>query len=84
METQVRIKRIIEWVEPYFGNRHTMPYGKIEVTDGETTKICSTKGDTLETWPIHQCQYITFKRKAYKLVEYRDGTKYKLKLEPIN
>lgn len=44
----------------------------------------STYRDTLETWPIHQCQYITFKRKAYKLVEYRDGTKYKLKLEPIN
>lgn len=49
METQVRIKRIVEWVFPYFGNRHTMPYGKLEVTDGKTTKICSTKGDTLET-----------------------------------
>lgn len=80
MSTGVRIKRIVEWVRPFFGNRHTMPYGKLEVTDGETSKIVCTKGDTLETWPIHNCQYITFKRKPYKVVESKDGH---LSLEPI-
>lgn len=86
METQVRIKRIIYWVFPYFGNRHTMPYGKLEVTDGKTTKICSTKGDTLETWRIHQCQYITFNRKPYKVCGHisQRGKSTKLYLEPIN
>ena len=80
MEAQVRIKRIVDWIEPLFGNRHTMPYGKLEVTDGETTKICSTKGDTVETWSKHYCQYITFKRKAYEVCTNAQG---KIYLEPI-
>lgn len=84
METKVRIKRIVEWVQPYFGNSHFMPYGKLEVTDGETTKVVSTKGDVLGEFERYGCQYITFNRKPYKLVKYIDGDKRKLKLEPIN
>ena len=80
MENNVHIKHIIEWIYPYFGNIHTMPYGKIEVTDGITTKICKTKGDTLDTFDKYNCQYITFNRKPYKLVKY--GTK--ISLEPIS
>ena len=80
MEEQVRIKRIVAWTHPYFGNDHTMPYGTLEVTDGETTKLCRTKGDTVGTFDIHGCQYITFKRKPYKL--YRDANG-RLSLVPI-
>ena len=66
--SQVRIKKIISWTFPYFGNRHTMPYGKLLVTDGETEKVVSTKGDTLDTYTRYGCQYITFKRKPYEVV----------------
>ena len=82
-EKRLRIKRVVEWTIPYFGNRHTMPYGKLEVTDGETTKVVSTKGDTLDTYPRYYCQYITFKRKAYKVVIWREGHLNKMRLEPI-
>lgn len=83
METNVRIKRVIEWIQPYFGNRHTMPYGKLEVTDGVTTKIVKTKGDVLGEFERYGCQYIMFNRKPYELVHYYEGNKHKLKLEPI-
>ena len=68
MENKVRIKRIVEWIQPYFGNTHTMPYGKLEVTDGTTTKICKTKGDLVGEFQRFQCQYITFNRKHYEVV----------------
>lgn len=81
---QVRIKKVISWTIPYFGNRHTMPYGKLLVTDGETEKVVSTKGDTLDSYPKYYCQYITFKRKPYKVVTYANGKNMDcLKLEPI-
>lgn len=84
IENQVRIKRIVNWTFPYFGNRHTMPYGKLEVTDGADTKIVSTKGDTVETYDRYGCQYITFKRKPYKVCGWASQTgKFKLSLEPI-
>lgn len=81
---EVKIKRIISWTFPYFGNKHTMPYGKLEVTDGVDTKIVNTKGDTLDTFDRYQCQYITFKRKPYKVTGYssqRSGIH--INLEPI-
>lgn len=65
MENKVRIKRIVSWTFPFFGDRHMMPYGALEVTDGVDTKIVKTKGDTPDTFHIHNCQYVTFKRKAY-------------------
>ena len=70
--TQVRVKRVIEWTIPYFGNRHTMPYGKLLVTDGTNEKVVSTKGDTLDSYKRYNCQYITFNRKSYEVVTYRD------------
>lgn len=82
-EKRVYIKRVVEWVQPYFGNRHTMPYGKLEVTDGVTTRIVNTKGDTLDTFDRYGCQYITFNRKPYKLIEFYEGHLRKMKLEPI-
>lgn len=79
METNnVTIIRVVEWITPYFGNKHFMPYGKLEVTDGETTKIVCTKGD--KTGDHSDYQYITFKRKRYEVV--RNG--YKFSLRPIN
>lgn len=82
--TQVRVKRVISWTIPYFGNRHTMPYGKLLVTDGETEKVVSTKGDTLDSYKRYNCQYITFKRKPYEVVRYRDEKNIEhVRLEPI-
>lgn len=82
--TQVRVKRVLEWTIPYFGNRHTMPYGKLLVTDGTDEKVVSTKGDTLDSYKRFYCQYITFKRKHYEVVIYRDekGIEH-VRLEPI-
>lgn len=83
-DKQVRIKKIISWTIPYFGNRHTMPYGKLLVTDGETEKVVSTKGDTLDSYPKYYCQYITFNQKPYEVVTYYDEKMVKrLRLEPI-
>ena len=63
---EVRIKSIVDWVFPLYGNIHCMPYGTLQVTDGVDTKICKTKGDR---WDDHDdYQYITFKRKRYKVV----------------
>lgn len=82
--TQVRVKRVIDWTIPYFGNRHTMPYGKLLVTDGTDYKVVTTKGDTLDTYKRYGCQYITFKRKAYKVVICRDEKNIEhVRLEPI-
>ena len=82
--TQVRVKRVLEWTIPYFGNRHTMPYGKLLVTDGVDEKVVSTKGDMLDSYKRYGCQYVTFKRKAYEVVKYRDekGIEH-IRLEPI-
>ena len=82
--TQVRVKRVIEWTIPYFGNRHTMPYGKLLVTDGTNEKVVSTKGDTLDSYKRYNCQYITFNRKNYEVVIYRDEKNIEhVRLEPI-
>lgn len=81
---QVRIKKVISWTIPYFGNRHTMPYGKLLVTDGVDEKVVSTKGDTLDSYKRYGCQYITFKRKTYEVVTYCDEKYIKhVRLEPI-
>ena len=85
METrEVKIKRIVSWTFPYFGNRHFMPYGKLEVTDGKETMVVSTKGDTLDTYERYGCQYITFKRKPYKVCgTASQAGRFNLHLEPI-
>lgn len=81
---QARVKRVIEWTIPYFGNRHTMPYGKLLVTDGIDEKVVTTKGDTLDSYKRYGCQYITFKRKTYEVVIYCDEKNIEhVRLEPI-
>lgn len=90
----VRLVKILQWCYPIYGygNVHTMPYGKLLVTDGIDTKVCSTKGDKIGDNDGYQ--YITFKRKRYKVVinyaGYRlltycnkDGINEFLKIEPI-
>lgn len=62
----IRIINIVSWTIPFFGNRHFCPYGLLEVSDGTTTKICRTKGDTIGDYTGYQ--YITFKRKRYEVV----------------
>lgn len=59
--------RIIEWVIPYFGNKHFMPYGTLLVTEGEHTQVCRTKGDRYDTVSSIG-QYVTFRRKRYKVI----------------
>ena len=58
-----------------FGNRHTIPYGKLLVGDSIQLKACLTKGD-LETDDGNQ--YVLFNRKRYYLKGKRDANR-----EPI-
>lgn len=83
METKVKVIRKVEWIYPYFGNKHTVPYGKLEVSDGTTTKVVKTLGDTVETYRKHRCQYIMFKRKPYKIVTFYEGKIKKIGVEPL-
>lgn len=39
---EVRVKGIVSWTYPYFGNNHVMPYGSLLVTDGVDEKVCRT------------------------------------------
>ena len=79
--SMVYIKDIIDWVYPMFGNIHIMPYGKLLVSDGVDDKVCPTKGDK-ET-DTDGYQYITFKRKRYKLITYYKNNMRCLKLEEV-
>ncbi len=80
---ELEITRVVKWVTPMFGNRHTIPYGTLEVTDGITTKMCNTKGDTLDDCDRYGGQYITFDRKPYLLNFYVENGKKKMRLIPI-
>lgn len=62
----IKIKSILSWTIPYFGNSHYCPYGVLQVTDGTTTKPCRTKGDTI--YDTTGYQYITFNRRRYKVI----------------
>lgn len=79
---KVQVKKIVSWTYPLFGNNHVMPYGVLLVTDGVTEKACRTKGDRCDDgWDGPQ--YITFKRKRYKVV--REGRQFaeKISLVPM-
>ena len=79
---EVRVKGIVSWTYPYFGNNHVMPYGVLLVTDGVDEKACRTKGDRWDDgWDGPQ--YITFKRKRYRVI--REGRSFaeKFRLEPM-
>lgn len=58
--------KVIEWTIPHHGNVHFCPYGKLLVSDGVVNKICKTKGDKYNDTTGYQ--YITFRRKRYKVV----------------
>lgn len=61
--------RVLSWTIPTFGNIHTMPYGVFEISDGETTQQCKTRGDTLDgSFKKYGCQYVYFRRQPYKVV----------------
>ena len=65
-ENTVRVKSVLGWTIPYFGNKHIMPYGTLLVTDGKTEKACKTKGDLYTDSEGYQ--YITFQRKRYEVI----------------
>lgn len=63
-QTKVHIEKVLHIIHPKFGDRHKKPYGVFLVSDGLDTKRCRTKGDMEgDKGP----QYITFKRKRYKV-----------------
>lgn len=82
MANEVRVKGIVSWTYPYFGNNHVMSYGVLLVTDGVDEKACRTKGDRCDDG-CDGPQYITFKRKRYRVV--REGRSFaeKFRLEPM-
>lgn len=55
------------WNTPTFGNKHTLPYGHVLVSDGIDIRKCEIKYEG-------SYRYITFKRKRYGLVN--KGTLY--------
>ena len=67
MDKEVRIKRVIDYTIPMFGNRRLFPYYTLEVTDGDLTKVVKTKEDGSNV-------YFTFKRKRYYV--YNEGRLY--------
>lgn len=73
--------QVINWIIPYFGNSHIMPYGSLKVTDGKETKICKTKGDKVTDSIGYQ--YITFQRKRYKVINIGALSSPIIKLELI-
>lgn len=52
------IKEIVEYIVPYFGNRRSLPYGKLLVSCGEQEKTCPIMEDGAG-------QYIVFDRKRH-------------------
>lgn len=64
------VMKVIYWVQPMFGNRHAIPYGKLLVGDSIQLKECLTKGD-LETDDGNQ--YVLFNRKRYYLKSKRNA-----------
>ena len=59
---KVRILGVVDYTIPMCGNKRCLPYGKLKVTDGITTKIVPIKdGDSI----VDYKQYITFNRKRY-------------------
>lgn len=47
---------------PMFGSNRILPYGNLEITDGETVKICSIKDEDNSPW-----QYILFAGKRFRV-----------------
>ena len=68
----IKVKDVLKWTIPMFGNKHSEPYGKLLVGDGETERVVKTKEDSCGS-------YITFNRKRYRISN--KGSLYSPKLE---
>lgn len=78
----VKIKKILSWTIPFFGNDHIMPYGSLLVTDGQTEHVCRTKGDRY--WDNDGYQYITFNRRSYEVIRVGNPSSgMKIQLRPV-
>lgn len=69
------IKAIVEYTIPMFGNKRSLPYGKLLVTDGKKEKVCAIQDDS------YGRQYVTFNRKRYAVKNY--GGLYSPKFEVL-
>lgn len=79
---EVKIKSVLSWTIPYLGNDHIMPYGSLLVTDGQTEKVCRTKGDRY--YDNEGYQYIVFKRRRYEVVSIGNPARgMKISLTPV-
>lgn len=67
-----RIKALLSYNIPFFGNERTRPYFTAIVTDGTRTQVCKSKGD--RSGDAETCQFLTFNRKRYKVIN--RGTMY--------
>lgn len=54
----IQIEELRNYTIPYFGNKRTLPYGNLVISDGEGRKTCKIQDDGAK-------QYITFNRKRY-------------------
>jgi hypothetical protein len=61
----IHVKKLIDWTIPMCGNRHSIPYGVLLVTDGKTEQRCKTKNDL---WTDHGRQYIVFMCRRYYVI----------------
>lgn len=52
------IKEIVEYIVPFFGNRHSLPYGKLLISCGGHEKPCKIMEDGAG-------QYIVFDRERH-------------------
>lgn len=78
----VKIKKVLDWTIPFFGNDHIMPYGSLLVTDGNTERICRTKGDRY--YDNEGYQYITFNRRRYEVLSSgHPANGMKISLRPV-
>lgn len=79
----VRIKKVVSWTIPFFGNDHIMPYGSLLVTDGNTERVCRTKGDRF--YDNDGYQYIIFNRRRYEIIQIGDPAHgMKISLQPVS
>lgn len=78
----VKIKKVLSWTIPFFGNEHIMPYGSLLVTDGNTECVCRTKGDRY--YDNEGYQYVTFNRRRYEVLSSgHPANGMKISLRPV-
>lgn len=68
----IKIKAVLDWTIPCFGNKRREPYGTLVVSDGEKEKVVKMKEGNGGT-------YIVVNRKRYSIVNH--GSLWKPRLE---